>query len=130
MAFPVAPRKDTIDAHSAPPHRLTRLLHAGLCVVRQTDLVRPAHARWPSCRHSSRREADCPSRVLGMRCAMAIPQHACRLLLAYPSSCMVCARTASGDGRSPDGEPRALDTPSAPRTQRGCTVKCVTGYLQ
>src|SRR5262249_20927093 len=36
MAFPVAPRKHAIDAHSAPPPSLARLLSSGLRVVRQT----------------------------------------------------------------------------------------------
>ena len=36
MAFPVAPRKHTIDAHSVPPHSRARLLHSDLRVVRQT----------------------------------------------------------------------------------------------
>ena len=56
------------------------------------DLVSLARSHWPSCGHSSLREADCPSLVLGMRGALVIPQHACRLLLAYPMQLHGAAR--------------------------------------
>src|SRR5712691_6673917 len=36
MAFTVAPRKNSIDSHSAPPQSLARLLRSGLRLVRQT----------------------------------------------------------------------------------------------
>ena len=43
MAFPVAPRKHAIDAHSAPPYSRARLLQSALRVVRQT-LASAPHA--------------------------------------------------------------------------------------
>jgi len=44
MAFPVASRTHTIDAHGAPPHRRARLWSAGRPVVRQPRASAP-HAR-------------------------------------------------------------------------------------
>src|SRR5215813_768140 len=49
MAFPVAPGKHAIDAHSVPPHSL-RLLRAGLRVGRQTLASAPHALAGPQAR--------------------------------------------------------------------------------
>jgi hypothetical protein len=106
MAFPVAPRKQAIDTHSAPLHSLARLLSSGLRVVPQTRSSVPhalaghhesivAAGRRIVHRYASARVAHWKpygTRAGGASCP--------------PAAAWIGARAARDDGGSPDGEPR------------------------